>query len=113
MSTEADLARVPPKRTLAQPLKPLPEMTTTWLVEAESGAKAVTTGTGGGLNVKPDREPVPTGLVTLTSPLAPVPTVAAMVLSLSTEKDLALTPPNLTEVVPRKPVPEIVTTLPL
>jgi hypothetical protein len=36
-----------------------------------------------------------------------------MVLSFSTEKDLASTPPNLTEVVPRSPVPEIVTTLPV
>jgi hypothetical protein len=107
------LAMVPPKRTLAQPLKLPPEMSTTWLLEAESGAKAVTTGTGGGLKVKPDREPVPMGVVTLTFPLAPAPTVATMLLSLSTEKDLALTPPNLTEVVPRKPVPDIVTTLPL
>jgi len=56
--------------------------------------------------------PVPFGVVTLTAPLAPVPTIAVIPVAESTTKEEAATPPNLTEVVPVKFVPEIVTDVP-
>lgn len=60
----------------------------------------------------PVKLPVPLVFVTETLPLAPDPTTAVMVVELTTEKELAATPPKLTAVDPVKFVPVIVTVVP-
>jgi hypothetical protein len=64
-------------------------------------------------NAKPTRLEFPFGVVTLTLPLAPVPTTAVMVVLLKTLKLVAATPPKLTAVAPVKLVPVKVTVNPL
>jgi hypothetical protein len=57
--------------------------------------------------------PVPLGVVTLILPVsAPAGTVAVILVAESTEKLVAVTPPNFTEVAPVKAVPLMVTTVP-
>ncbi len=50
---------------------------------------------------------MPPGVVTLTVPVAPLPTVAVIWVALFTVKLLALVPPNWIIVAPVKFVPEI------
>ena len=58
-------------------------------------------------------DPVPPEVVTLILPVtAPVGTVAVICVSETTENDVALTPPNVTLVVPFKLFPVIVTSVP-
>jgi hypothetical protein len=53
---------------------------------------------------------VPKAVVTETDPDAPDPTVALMLVALTTENVVAAVPPKLTDVAPVKFVPVIVTT---
>ena len=62
--------------------------------------------------MKPALETEADGELTTTSPLAPSATTALIVLSDSIEKELASTPPNLTEFTPVKLVPVMVIALP-
>ena len=62
--------------------------------------------------MKPARLAVPPGVVTLTSPEAPLPTFAVIVVKETTVKDEAATPPKLTVFAPSKFVPVIVTIAP-
>lgn len=55
---------------------------------------------------------VPPGVVTLTLPLAPIPTVAVICIAETTVKLVALVPPNCTCVAPVKFVPLMVMTFP-
>ena len=55
---------------------------------------------------------LPVGLVTTTLPVAPPTIVAVICASLSTTKEEPV-PPNVTEVVPVKPLPLITTVPPL
>ena len=48
---------------------------------------------------------VPPGAVTTTLPLAPVPTIAVILVALLTQNCLAATAPNVTEDAPVKLVP--------
>src|ERR1700710_612076 len=64
---------------------------------------------GGATKVKPVAAVVPPALVTDTEPDAPEPTLATMVLSEITTNDAAGAPPKLTDIVPVKLVPFIVT----
>jgi hypothetical protein len=65
-------------------------------------------------NVKIGAElPVPLGLVTLTPPEAPFPTIAVISMFEFTLKDEAGTPPKLTAVVPSKFVPVMVIAVPV
>lgn len=57
--------------------------------------------------------PVPPGVVTLTKPVEPLPTVAEIRDGPFTMKDAAGVPPKLTAVAPVKFVPDIVTTVPV
>ena len=57
--------------------------------------------------------PVPEAVVTDMLPEAPVPSVAVMLVALSTVKALAAVPPKLTDVAPVKFVPVMVTTWPV
>ena len=65
------------------------------------------------LNVKPAIVAVPPGVVTLTLPDAPVPTIAVMVVDELTVNEEAATPPKLTAVAPLKFVPVIVIDVPV
>jgi hypothetical protein len=56
---------------------------------------------------------VPDAVVTETFPEVPDPTVAVMLVPLTTLNELAAAPPKLTEVAPVKFVPVIVTTCPV
>ena len=60
--------------------------------------------------MNPARVPVPAAVVTDTEPDAPAPTVALMLVALTTAKDLAAVPPKLTAVAPVKFVPVMLTT---
>ena len=62
---------------------------------------------------KPAKVAVPKGVVTLTIPLAPLPTTAVMVLLFTTVKLVATTAPKLTSVAPVNPEPMIVTVEPV
>ena len=55
---------------------------------------------------------VPPGVVTVIVPVAPLPTVALMVVALVTVNDAAAVPPKATAVAPVKLVPVMVTTVP-
>ena len=63
--------------------------------------------------VKPGKVAAIPAVVTLTLPLAPLPTTAVMDVALTTLKDKASIPPKLTEVVPVKLVPVIFTVVPV
>ena len=58
--------------------------------------------------LNPAKLAMPFGVVTVTLPLAPLSTVAAIVVSLITANDFAATPPKVTAVAPVKPVPLMV-----
>ena len=56
---------------------------------------------------------MPFDVVTLTLPVAPVPTTAVMLVALTTVNEVAAIPPKLTAVAPVKFVPVIVTVCPV
>ena len=60
--------------------------------------------------MKPANVPVPTAVVTDTEPDAPAPTVALMLVALTTVNVVAAVPPKLTAVAPVKFVPVMLTT---
>ena len=64
------------------------------------------------LYVKPVAVAVPPGVVTLTLPVAPAPTIAVILVGEFTVNDCADTPPKLTAVAPVKFVPVIVIVAP-
>ena len=68
--------------------------------------------TGGGKNVNPDLDAVPYKVVTVTSPEAPAPTMAVMVVPELTVNDVAATPPKVTDVAPVKFFPVRMTVSP-
>jgi hypothetical protein len=108
LTTLKELAAVPPKLTAVAPVKFVPVIVTVCPVPAEVGLKDVIV--GGGRYVKPARVPVPDAVVTDTEPDAPAPTVALMLVALTTVNDLAAVPPKLTAVAPVKFVPVMLTT---
>ena len=63
--------------------------------------------------MKPANVPVPDAVVTETVPEAPAPTVALMLVALTTVNVVAAVPPKLTAVAPVKFVPVILTTCPV
>ena len=60
--------------------------------------------------MKPANVPVPDAVVTETVPEVPAPTVALMLVALTTVYVVAAVPPKLTAVAPVKFVPVMVTT---
>jgi hypothetical protein len=104
---------VPPKLTAVIPEKLLPLMVMVSPMVPDKGEKPLTTDAGGGIKIKPARLPVPLGDVTETNPEPPFPTTAVIVVAFTTVKELAGMPPKLTEVVPVKIFPLMVTVLPL
>jgi len=65
-----------------------------------------------GINLNPVIVPVPLGVVTVTLPDAPPPTVASISVEDLIVKDFAAVPPNSTALVPEKLPPEMIILLP-
>jgi len=65
------------------------------------------------VKVKPEREAVPTGVVTFTAPLVPLATIAVICVPELTVKLCAAVPPKDTAVAPVKLVPVITTDVPV
>ena len=65
------------------------------------------------INVNPALLAMPFAVVTLTLPVAPVPTTAVILVALTTVNEVAEVPPKLTAVAPVKFVPVIVTVCPV
>jgi hypothetical protein len=110
--TVKEAAATPPNRTAVAPLKFVPVITTVPPLEALLGLKLLIVGAAAEIKVNPLTVTVPTGVVTLTLPLAPLPTTATIVMALTTLNDLAAVPPKLTELAPVKLVPLMVTIWP-
>ena len=108
LTTVNEVAAVPPKLTAVAPVKFVPVIVTVCPVPAEVGLNDVIV--GGGKYVKPANVPVPDAVVTDTTPEAPAPTVALMLVALTTVNVVAAVPPKLTAVAPVKFVPVMVTT---
>ena len=111
LTTVKELAATPPKLTALASVKSVPVMVTFWASAAEVGVKEEIDGAG--IKVNPPSTAVPKGVVTSTSPVAPAPTIAVIVVALTTVKELAATPPKLTSVAPVKLSPVIVMVSPL
>ena len=111
-TTTSEVPAIPPKRTALAPKKLLPEIVIVAPAGADAGVKPVIIGAAG-MKVKPARFAVPPGVRTLTLPVAPPPTAAVIVESLTTVKRPAARPPKLTASVeyksPAKLRPVIVT----
>ena len=92
-------------------LKFVPVIVTVEPIAPEVGANEVKV--GGGIKVKPAFVIVPPGVVTLTLPEAPEPTMAAIFVDETIVNELADVPPKLTAVVPIKFVPIMVSGVPI
>ena len=111
-STVNEVAATPPNSTAVAPVKPVPVTVTVVPTSPDVGEKLVTVG--------PDTlklatlVPVPLGVVTEIGPVvAPAGTVATMVVAVTAAGlKLADAPLNVTDVVPRKSVPVMVTAVP-
>ena len=108
LTTLNEIAAVPPKLTAVAPVKFVPVIVTVCPVPAEVGLNEVIV--GGGKYVKPANVPVPDAVVTETTPVAPAPTVALILVALTTVNVVAAVPPKLTPVAPVKFVPDMLTT---
>ena len=111
LTTVNDVAAIPPRLTEVAPVKFVPVTIIVSPVEALVGENEIIVGTE--VNVKIIEDAVPPGVVTFIFPVAPVPTMAVMVLSLTIINDEAATPPKVTAVVPVKFLPVIVTVVPI
>ena len=110
LTTVNVVAALPPKLTAVAPVKFVPVILTTWPVLPEVGVKDEIVGAGvAAINVNPFLLALPFDVVTLTLPVAPVPTTAVMLVALTTVNEEAVVPPKLTAVAPVKFVPVIVT----
>jgi hypothetical protein len=105
-------AAVPPKFTALALVKPVPVITTELPVPVVVGVNDVIVGTVAEY-VNPASVPVPPGVVTLTAPVVPVPTTAVICVAELTVKLVAAVPPKLTALALVKPVPVIVTEVPV
>ena len=90
--TVKELTDVPPNVKANVPSKFVPVILINAPAAAVVGAKEVMV--GGGIYVKPAREAVPPGVVKLTAPVEPLPTVATIVVDDTTVNDLTLIPPS-------------------
>jgi len=109
--TVNDVAVIPPKLTAVAPVKSVPVIVTDVPAPPLVGVKDVIVGAG--INVNPANDADPPTVVTLTSPDAPVPTVAVRLVAELTVNKVAATPPKLTALAPVRLVPVIVTDVPV
>jgi hypothetical protein len=101
---------VPPKVTLVAPVKSLPVMVIEVPNPAAVGLKELITGAG--INVKPNKLAEPPAEVTPTEPVAPLPTIALMVVDETTVNEATAVPPKVTLVAPVKLLPVMVIEVP-
>jgi len=101
-----ELAATPPKLTAVDPEKFVPVKVMDVPTPPLVGVNDVIVGVG--INVNPANVAVPPGVVTLTLPVAPIPTTAVILVAELTVNEFAATPPKLTAVAPLKFVPVIV-----
>jgi biotin-(acetyl-CoA carboxylase) ligase len=101
---------VPPSVTIEVPLKFVPVILMTAPAAAVVGAKDVIVGAG--MNVNPSNEAVPPGVVRLTAPDDPLPTMATIEVADTTVNADTVVPPNVTMEVPLKFVPVILMSTP-
>lgn len=100
----------PPNVTDVAPVNPVPVRVTAMPGPALVGVKEVMVGIG--YHVNPARVAVPPMVVTDTNPVEPLPTTAVICVLETTVKDVAGTPPKLTDEAVDKLVPLIVTVAP-
>lgn len=98
------VAGTPPKLTAVAPTRYAPCIVTVIPGPASAGEMLSMTG-GNGMNVKPASVAEPPGVVTLTTPVAPVPTTTTTSVGLTGIKLATGTPPSVAPVVKSKPVP--------
>jgi hypothetical protein len=106
-----DAAKLSPKLTLVAPVKLVPVMLTVLPFAALTGVNEDIVGVRFE-KMNPVLLALPPGVITLTLPVAPIPTTAEIKLDETTVYEEALMPPKLTAVVPVKLVPVIVTVCP-
>lgn len=111
--TTKDAAGIPPNCTAVAPAKPVPLICIRRPCCAEAGENDVRVGAGGVVNTKPAREAVPPGVATERLPLLPAPTIARILLGLTTLKEEAGIPPKRSSVAPVKFVPLMLTCWPV
>ena len=104
------LTEVPPSVTTEVPLKLVPVIVMSVPTAAVVGENAVIVGAG--MKVKPSNEAVPPGVVKLTAPDEPAPTMAIIEVEETTVNDVTDVPPNVIADVPLKLVPVIVMSVP-
>lgn len=109
-TTLNEAAAVPPKLTAVVPEKFVPLIVMVATAAPLVGVNNEIVGTR--TNVNPALDAIPLGVVTETSPDAPLPTMAVILVADTTLNEAATVPPKLTSVAPIKPVPEIVMILP-
>jgi hypothetical protein len=110
-TTVNDATGVPPKVITEVPLKLVPVIVIILPAPALVGAKEVMVGAG--MNVNPASDAVPPGVVKLTAPDEPLPTIATIVDDDTTVNELTAVPPNVKAVVPSKLVPVILINAPV
>jgi hypothetical protein len=110
-TTVNDVTDVPPNVIADVLLKLVPVIVMSAPAAAVVGANAVIVGAG--MNVNPASEAVPPGVVKLTAPEEPLPTIATIVVDDTTVNELTAVPPNVKAVVPSKLVPVILINAPV
>src|SRR5262245_2980418 len=106
-----DPAGVPPKLTAVAPVKFVPVIVITAPGPPAVGLNVLIVGVGKKMN--PAKLSTPPGVFTRTLPVEPEPTIAEILVELSTINEAAGVPPKLTAVAPVKFVPVIVIVAPL
>jgi hypothetical protein len=109
-TTVNEVTGVPPNVITEVPLKFVPVILINVPAAAVVGANAVIVGAA--IKVKPANEAVPPGVVRLTAPVAPVPTIATIEVEETTVNDVTGVPPNVIIEVPVKFVPVMLMTAP-
>ena len=104
-TTVNEVTGVPPKVIIEVPVKFVPLMLMTAPAAAVLGAKDVIAGAD--KKVKPASDALPPGVVRLTAPVAPVPTIATIDVEETTVNDETGVPPNVIADVLLKLVPVI------
>lgn len=100
-------AAVPPKLTAVAPVRPVPVIVTVAPAAAVVGVKELIV-VAVVEYVNPVSVAVPPGVVTLTEPVAPLPTIAVICVAELTRKLCAAVPPKLTAVAPDRLLPVII-----
>jgi hypothetical protein len=109
-TTVNDVTGVPPNVMVDVLLKFVPVILINVPAAAVVGANAVIVGAA--IKVKPANEVVPPGVVRLTAPVDPVPTIAAIEVDDTTVNEVTGVPPNVITEVPVKFVPVILINVP-